>query len=338
MESINFQTARAQARGRWLHILVSAGVSQEYLTGKHGPCPACGGSDRFKYDDIDGHGTFYCSGCGGPGDGFRLLQLVNSCTAAESLRAVAELLNIGHAVAVPLPRNAPAIATRGNDPPEVNEEAKKANILLWSAAVAITSGDPADIYLRKTRRIELETYPHCLRYHPKVGYYNEDRELVGHFPAMLALVIDAAGQMVAVHKTYLTREGAKAAVPEAKKLSRSIFPGATQGAAIRLFEAGDVLAVAEGIETALAAHLMADEYLPVWSTVTANGLESLVVPPCVKRLVICGDNDASNRGREAAQKLAARQTERGVTCQIIIPETPGSDWADVLIEVSNNVI
>lgn len=64
------------ARGRWLSVLGSLGVRTDLLTGRHGPCPGCGGKDRFRYDDQDGNGSFICSQGGGgnlAGNGVALL-------------------------------------------------------------------------------------------------------------------------------------------------------------------------------------------------------------------------------------------------------------------------
>jgi putative DNA primase/helicase len=65
---------RQAATGRWPEILQSAGIGGEYLKNQHGPCPACGGKDRFRFDDIEGRGTFICTQSGA-GDGFKLLEL-----------------------------------------------------------------------------------------------------------------------------------------------------------------------------------------------------------------------------------------------------------------------
>lgn len=45
---------RTAAAGRWRAILLSLGVNERALSGKHGPCPLCGGRDRFRFDDKDG--------------------------------------------------------------------------------------------------------------------------------------------------------------------------------------------------------------------------------------------------------------------------------------------
>src|SRR3546814_9555329 len=57
-----------QCINRWPSILPQFGISPSYLTGKQTPCPTCGGKDRFRFDNKDGRGTYYCNKCG-PGDG-----------------------------------------------------------------------------------------------------------------------------------------------------------------------------------------------------------------------------------------------------------------------------
>jgi len=54
------------ARGKWPDILASlAGISSAQLTDKHQPCPLCGGKNRYRFDDIDGTGSWFCNQCGG---------------------------------------------------------------------------------------------------------------------------------------------------------------------------------------------------------------------------------------------------------------------------------
>ena len=60
---------------KWPAILEQLGIDGKYLRDKHGPCPACGGRDRYRFDNRFGRGGFYCNGCGA-GDGFTLLQRV----------------------------------------------------------------------------------------------------------------------------------------------------------------------------------------------------------------------------------------------------------------------
>jgi len=54
------------ARGRWPDLLQQlGGLTAEQLTDKHQPCPLCGGKDRYRFDDQDGSGSWFCNKCGG---------------------------------------------------------------------------------------------------------------------------------------------------------------------------------------------------------------------------------------------------------------------------------
>lgn len=59
--------------GAWRSTL--EGYSCQLPSGRHhGPCPVCGGKDRFRFDDKDGRGTWFCSQCD-PQSGGGLLLL-----------------------------------------------------------------------------------------------------------------------------------------------------------------------------------------------------------------------------------------------------------------------
>ena len=51
-----------QFLGQWRLVLSNYGC-QLPGGGKHGPCPVCGGKDRFRFDDKNGRGTWFCSQC-----------------------------------------------------------------------------------------------------------------------------------------------------------------------------------------------------------------------------------------------------------------------------------
>jgi phage/plasmid primase-like uncharacterized protein len=54
------------ASGRWGDILEALAVLHaEQLSNRHQPCPACGGRDRYRFDDRDGNGSWFCNQCGG---------------------------------------------------------------------------------------------------------------------------------------------------------------------------------------------------------------------------------------------------------------------------------
>ena len=47
----------AIAEGHWPRLLIElAGLAPEQLQNGHQPCPACGGTDRYRWDRDDGPG------------------------------------------------------------------------------------------------------------------------------------------------------------------------------------------------------------------------------------------------------------------------------------------
>lgn len=89
------------ANGQWPSILSAlAGLSGEQLTDKHQPCPMCGGRDRYRFDDQDGSGSWFCNQCGGPsqsgggGSGMELLMRRTGWTFAEAAKRVEQHLGI----------------------------------------------------------------------------------------------------------------------------------------------------------------------------------------------------------------------------------------------------
>lgn len=194
---------------------------------------------------------------------------------------------------------------------------------LWAEGVPVRDGDPVAQYLR--RRVPgLVAIPECLRLHPALPYWDEGREL-GRWPAMLApLRNPAAGKLLAVHRTWLTADGRKAAVPTVRKLSCAAGPLA--GACIPLMapQRGQV-GIAEGIETALASHLASG--LPVVAAYCAGNLAAWRWPGGVRRVVVFADADAA--GRDAAHTLRGRVRAAGLRCDVLAPTDDGADWCDV---------
>jgi putative DNA primase/helicase len=196
---------------------------------------------------------------------------------------------------------------------------------VWGEARQITADDPVTLYLHQ-RGIALPVadIPAVLRYHAHLIYRHEDGQRTYH-PAMLARVDNASGQGVSIHRTYLAGNGHKAALPTIKKLMPAVLPGATRGGAIRLYPAGETLAVTEGIETAPAVRLATG--LPTWAAICAGGMTRLVVPPEVSLVIICADHDVA--GLDAARALARRLLAEWRRVKIVTPNTPGADWADI---------
>jgi putative DNA primase/helicase len=132
----------------------------------------------------------------------------------------------------------------------------------------------------------------------------------------------------------LSADGQKAPVSSPKKSLPPIFPGAMNGAAVRLFPAKNSLCITEGIETALAVRCMRPSF-PVWATLTAGGMKELRLPAEICDVHIFADHDESGAGREAALYLKDRLLKEGRQVTVHCPSKHlpigvYGDWLDVL--------
>lgn len=315
-----------KAKGRWLEILDSLGISPKYLINKHGPCPVCGGKDRFRFDNKDQCGTFFCNRCGA-GDGFTLLQLFHGWDFKHVLDRVGRIIGMRPEDKSSGPQHISKILENLQIIKKV-QNAREVLNKTWKEARPVEKGDPVSTYL-KARGIELNRFPCMLRYHPQLPYYDNGKFL-RKFPAMLGLVSDVNNHNVTIHRTYLGNN-CKAHVSQPKKLMSPIRPGACQGAAIKLFEPLDGrLAVSEGIETAFSFHIK--NQLPVWATISAVGMEKVILPPAASEIIIIVDNDKSGRGQKAAATLKKRLSAEGRKVKCVMPPKIGQDFNDVLLE------
>lgn len=302
-------TLRDQCQGKWRGILPALGMDSRYLTGKHGPCPMCAGTDRFRFDDKDGRGTFICSNCGA-GDGIALVMKLKGMTfkdAAERLEGI-----VGS-----VPKEQEARKERSE------KTLREAMNALWSAGRPVDEMNAAGRFLR-SRAIKLPAYSKSLRYVERCRY--QDREPSWH-PAMVAKVLAPDGRPVQLHRTYLDFNGNKADVEK----PRMLMPGKIEkGSAVRLTEPAPIMGIAEGLETAMAASII--WRVPCWSALNANLLMAWEPPADVKEVIVFADNDLSFAGQQAAYCLAHRlRMARNITVKVELPEDVGMDWNDVLM-------
>ena len=300
------------SHGRWREILPAIGLDTKFLTKKQGPCPMCGGEDRYTFSDRNGDGDYLCRQCGA-GKGLRLVQAFKGWDFKTAAHEVDQI--IGN-----LPKDAPR--TRPPLPKPVSiRELKR----IWKASLPITPDNPAGLYLAR-RGIHLPLAV-TLRFVPEM--YHAPTKTT--HPAMIAVVRDTNGDGDQLHRTYLTPDGQKADVEPVRMFMARPMP---EGGAIRLGPEKLTMGVAEGIETALSATMLFN--VNTWATATAGELEKWE-PPCLARtIMIFGDNDHSFTGQAAAYALAKRLVNRGIDVSVHIPPKTGEDWNDELQRSKTN--
>lgn len=315
-------SANERARGRWRAILRQLGIPDRYLTGKHTPCPVCpnGGRDRFRFTDYNGDGLFFCS-VHGQGTPIDLLVQYFGWTYKESLDEVERIVG-----------NTPMTATPSQDQATKQEQNGRKITQVWSEL----SQDRSDVqdYLL-SRGLEVDR-PSILHEHPRLPLYDEDGQLVDYYPAMVAPFHDANGYGASLHRTYIGPVPDRAARKKVMPPYRPI-----KGGAIRLFDHRHLthLAVAEGIETALAVYELFQ--IPCWALYSAQNMEVWMPPDGIQGVSIFADNDLSCTGQKVAYSLAFKLYQRGYqtdATSVHVPPRPGMDWLDVLVAKKRNEV
>lgn len=296
------------AKGRWREILAEFGVSNDFLNPRHGPCPFCGGKDRYRFDDRDGRGTFYCSQCG-PGDGFDFLRKMTG-QQLKDLR----------------PRVLEIAATTTYTPPPITDHHHHLNKMraLWHRARPPAPDGPVAKYM--TKRLGKVFNRPAIR-EAKI-WHDEAKEIL---PAMLCLFTTTTGEPCSLHVTYLTTTGDKAPVKPCKRIVKG--GKLPPGSAIRLSRIESTtttIGIAEGIETALSCEILFG--IPVWAAGNALVLSKWTPPSTHCNIVIFGDCDKSYTGQAKAYDLANRLTIKKQAPAIVVklPELAEGDWNDIL--------
>lgn len=202
----------------------------------------------------------------------------------------------------------------GREPDPASMLRTEAALAIWRASQDI-AGSLVETYLR-SRGLALSPLL-GLRFHPGLKHASG-----GVWPAMVARVVHGeTGEALAVHRTFLARDGRGKAPVDPPKM----MLGPCRGGVVRLGEPGDVLLVGEGIETCLAA--MQATGKPAWAALSTSGLRALDLPRAIAEVIVLADGDEP--GEAAAQHCARRWQREGRSVRIARPPS-GMDFNDLL--------
>lgn len=305
-------------------------LPQLALNTKHQFCHLCFGKIRFRlFADWPETGGYICNQCG-HGDGIDLLMKYYNLRFLEVLEMLSD-----SKIAIP----ANKVNRQPKQPSSQDVQNRKRNLqrcLQKGKILNLSERNAATQYLRNRGLDLLFRYNHKPEnlFHAPNILYAQESERSQYFNCLLAEVHDVDGNLVGGHRIYLSADGQKAPVSSPKKSLPPIFPGAMNGAAVRLFPAKYSLCITEGIETALAVKCMRSSF-PVWATLTANGMRTLRLPAEVCDVHIFSDHDKSGVGKDAALSLKARLIKEGRQVKVYCPSKRlpvgvYGDWLDVL--------
>lgn len=299
------------AADRWPTVLAGLHIDVPDSPRRHGPCPACGGSDRFRFDD-GGRGSFICNQCGA-GDGLDLIRKVNKCDTTEAARLAAEVLGIDYRVDE---RNEEAARQRR----EQMEAERQQREQVRQQKASEEAEQRQSVFVGHWQRLTNAAAS-------GESQYLTGKELSGFtFPiladgSLLLSLVDDTGTVTA----------AQTITPQGEK--RLLTGSAKRGAyhAVNVADAPLSVLIAEGLATALSVHLIRPEALTVCA-IDAGNLQPVAQAMHQRypnaQIIIAADNDIKpgepNTGKDAAEKAA-----KAVSGWVALPPTvEKADWND----------
>lgn len=196
--------------------------------------------------------------------------------------------------------------TRPHDAMSDNDERYRRDAAreLWDKANPI-AGTLGETYLRG-RGIKIKL-PDSLRYLPRLHHGPSKRV----WPAMIGAIRDDAGALTAIQRTYLAEDGSGKAPVEPQKMTL----GPMLHGAVLLGTAGDMMGLAEGIETALSAKQIYQ--IPTLACLSAHRLDKIKLPALCRSLVIFADR--GKVGMDCALEAARHYEDIGLDVDVMPP-------------------
>jgi phage/plasmid primase-like uncharacterized protein len=265
-----------------------------------GPCPICGGTDRFAINVRKQ--VFYCRHCAKGGDAIELVKFLDRCNFLQAVEGITGQPRCGSLK----PRRAP----RPFEPAQFlpNDEAYHRRALsIWREATDLR-GTHGEIYLRRDRGLDCsENFSGFLRWHEPSG-------------ALIGLFRDIeTDELRAITRIFLD--------PEGHKITRK-FLGPVGGCGIKIDPDENVtmgIVVCEGLETGLAAKQLG--YSPIWALGSSGAIRRLQVIRGIEGLTILAE--AGETSRRDAQQCFERWRRTGREVKVR-KSTVGSDINDAI--------
>lgn len=297
---------KLKANGQWQAILSHLGAEVPLNT--HTACPACGGKDRFRFDNKDDNGTFICNQCGS-GDGLDLVQKILGGSVTEAAYEVANIIGIDTRSACPPAYRCSEIKAQ-QDELKAQQAEKQAN----------EKREKHKRFIERYNRTIANVHRGGSDYLKAKGLHGFEMDLLQDGSLIIPL-LDAGGVIT----------GAQTIKPNGDK--RLLSDSAKSGSYYPINDPVNVstVIITEGLATALTCHLIQPEAHTV-AAIDAGNLIHVAKVMQVKypesKIIIAGDNDIKP-DQDNTGKLAAEKAAKAVNGVAVLPPTDDkADWDD----------
>ncbi len=297
---------KLKANGQWQAILSHLGAEVPLNT--HTACPACGGKDRFRFDNKDDNGTFICNQCGS-GDGLDLVQKILGGSVTEAAYEVANIIGIDTRSACPPAYRCSEIKAQ-QDELKAQQAEKQAN----------EKREKHKRFIERYNRTIANVHRGGSDYLKVKGLHGFEMDLLQDGSLIIPL-LDAGGVIT----------GAQTIKPNGDK--RLLSDSAKSGSYYPINDPVNVstVIITEGLATALTCHLIQPEAHTV-AAIDAGNLIHVAKVMQVKypesKIIIAGDNDIKP-DQDNTGKLAAEKAAKAVNGVAVLPPTDDkADWDD----------
>lgn len=321
MRSIDLiREVTSAARNNWRSVLTGLGISVPDSPRLHAPCVACGGTDRFRFDD-NGRGSFICNQCGA-GDGLDLIKKVHGCDTTEAARMAADVLGIDY-------------RSTETDPIAATQRREDLELLRQQQELERQQSDAAEA-ARRRHRFESQYQTLSSQAIAGESAYLNDKGLTGFtFP----LLLDGS-VLLALENDSGEVMAAQTIKPAGEK--KVLFGSAKRGAWHLVNQPQEVkeIIIGEGLATTITAHLFRPGALAVVALDAGN------LPPVAEAMrqqypdasiIVAGDNDWHEPGeldekgklKVNGGKIFAEKAAQAVNGAVSLPPTTHkADWDD----------
>jgi hypothetical protein len=267
-----------------------------------GPCPTCGGRDRFAVNPSKQ--LWNCRGCACGGDAIDLVRHVDGCTYGEAVRALEGERISGRVASVAR---------------SVDDDRRSLNFAeqIWGQTTQLA---PEAMAYFERRGIPIDEVPEHggLRWHPSCPWEG------GTKPCVIGRYTTAVDN----EPRGIWRRPIDGTKPKAL--------GPTAGCVIRLWPDDAVetgLVLGEGVETTLAASTRIEHrgtlLQPAWAAGSAGNISSFPVLSGIEALTILVDNDPA--GERAADQCRAGWDAAGREVTLLKPTIANTDFNNVVL-------